>query len=123
VTQPAWWCRSCGNSELVALGYCRTCYDRHRRSAQIFGGDYEVVIRRDRCCRLCFADRPLIVHHRKPGKPHANRAPWQITLCRRCHVPIHRRHTLPGFYSDLYLELWRELHPNWPVQLRLPLAA
>ncbi len=84
-----------------------------------------MVLERDRCCQLCLVDQRivdqrLVVHHRRPGQ---NRPALQITLCRRCHVPIHRRHRLPGFYSDLFLQLWRELHPDLPIQLRLPLAA
>lgn len=62
----------------------------------------------------------LIVHHRRPG---SNKPAVHITLCRRCHVRVHRRRQLPGFYSDLFLLLWLEQHPAWPVQWRLPLAA
>jgi hypothetical protein len=41
-------------------------------------------------------------------------------LCRRCHAPVyHHHHQLPRFYPDLFLRLWREQHPNRPVQLRL----
>lgn len=94
--QPAWWCRSCGTTELYAHGWCRPCYDRRRRSQRYFGGHREAVLCRDRCCQLCLAEKRLIVHH---------------------------RYRLPGFYSDLFLELWRELHPDLPIQLRLPLAA
>jgi len=118
--QTAWWCRSCGTTELYAHGWCRPCYDRHRHSQQYFGGHREAVLCRDRCCQLCLAEQRLIVHHRRPGQ---NRPALQITLCRRCHVPIHRRYQLPGFYSELFLQLWRELHPDLPIQLRLPLAA
>jgi len=118
--QPAWWCRSCGTTDLYAHGWCRRCYDRHRRSALFFGGYRETVLSRDGCCQLCLSAQRLVVHHRRPGQ---NRLALQITLCRRCHVPIRRRHRLPGFYSELFLQLWRELHPDLPIQLRLPLSA
>jgi hypothetical protein len=123
--QPAWWCRSCGSAALVAGGYCRACYDRRRRSAQCFGGHRDAVLARDGCCQTCLAEarlvaQALIVHHRRPG---VNRPAVHITLCRRCHQRIHRRQQLPGFYSDLFFRLWREVHPGAPAQLRLPLAA
>jgi hypothetical protein len=118
--QPAWWCRACGSTALFARGCCRPCYDRHRHSALYFGGQREAVLSRDGCCQLCLAQTQLVVHHRHPG---VNRPALHITLCVRCHVRVHRWHTLPGFYSDLFLVLWCEQHPTHPVQLRLPLAA
>jgi hypothetical protein len=117
--QPAWWCRACGSPELLAHGFCRPCYDRRRRSALQFGGFRETVLARDGCCQLCLSRQQLLVHHRQPGK---NRPALHITLCRRCHAPLHRRHQLPGFYSELFLQLWREQHRHSPVQLRLPLG-
>jgi hypothetical protein len=117
--QAAFWCRSCGSDALVAQGLCRTCYDRRWHSLRYFGGLRDRVLERDRCCQLCLSEKRLVVHHRQPGQ---NRPALQITLCRRCHVPIHRRHQLPGVYSELFLQLWREQHPQAPVQLRLPLA-
>jgi hypothetical protein len=118
--QPAWWCRSCGSAELVADGFCRRCYDRRRHSERFFGGHREQVLRRDGCRQLCLAQTGLVVHHRRPG---CNRPALHITLCVRCHVRVHRRHQLPGFYCDLFFHLWREVHPATPAQLRLPLAA
>lgn len=118
-SQPAWWCHVCGNTALVAGGLCRACYDRQLRNKQYFGGWREKVLARDGACQLCVAQERLVVHHRQPG---VNRFALQITLCVRCHVGLHRRRRLPGFYSDRFLLLWLELHPNLPVQLRLPLA-
>lgn len=126
-TQSACWCSSCGETALVARGLCRACYDRRRRrSDKCFGGYRESVLARDRCCQTCLADRGritesnCIVHHRQPG---LNRPALHITLCRACHARLHRRQQLPGFYSDLFLRLWREAHPGAPTQLRLPLTA
>jgi len=124
-TQPAWWCRCCGNEALIARGLCRACYDRQRRSERHFGGYRETVLTRDGCCQTCIAlerlvRNRLIVHHRRPG---CNKPAAHITLCRRCHVRVHRRRQLPGFYSELFFRLWREQHPGAPAQLRLPLAA
>jgi hypothetical protein len=116
--QPAaFWCRACGSDALVAQGFCRPCYDRRRHSFRFFAGQRERVLRQDGCCQLCLSDTQLLVHHRQPGH---NRPALHIPLCRRCHVPIHRRHALPGFYSELLLPLWREQHPDLPVQGRLP---
>jgi hypothetical protein len=78
------------------------------------------VLRRDGCCQVCLTQTRLVVPHRRPG---CNRPALQITLCLRCHVRVHRRRQLPGFYCDLFFRLWRELHPATPAQLRLPLAA
>jgi hypothetical protein len=123
--QPAWWCHACGSAALVARGLCRACYDRRRRSGQHFAGHREAVLTRDLCCQTCLADarivaRALVVHHRQPG---VNKPAAHITLCRRCHVRVHRRNQLPGWYSDLFFRLWQELHPGAPAQLRLPLAS
>lgn len=118
--QRSWCCRVCGHAERVALGFCRACYDRRRRSEVFFGGYRELVLKRDRCCRVCLQDQTLVVHHRQPGR---NRPAVHITLCRRCHARVHHRHRLPGFYSPLFFRLWSEAHPGWAAQLRLPLAA
>jgi hypothetical protein len=116
--QPAaFWCRSCGSDALLAGGLGRACYDRRRHSLRFFAGQRERVLRRDGGGQLCLSERNLVVHHRQPPK---NRPTRQIPLCRRCHVPVHRRHALPGFYSELLLPLWREQHPDLPVQGRLP---
>ncbi|MDQ2842869.1 MAG: HNH endonuclease [Acidobacteriota bacterium] len=109
----------------MARGFCRVCYDRRRRSQIFFAGHREAVLRRDGCCQTCLAEeqlvlRALIVHHRRPG---CNQPAVHITLCRGCHARVHRRQQLPGFYSELFFRLWREVHPGAPAQLRLPLAA
>ena len=51
--QPAWWCRACGAVSVIALGWCRPCYDRRRHSRRFFGGFRETVLTRDRCCQVC----------------------------------------------------------------------
>jgi hypothetical protein len=40
-------------------------------------------------------------------------------LCIRCHVRIHRLSALRYWFSEMLVRLWRELHPNDPVQLQL----
>ena len=117
--QPAWWCGWCGSEDLLALGLCRRCYDRQRHSVRFFGGHRETVLRRDGCCQVCRAFQGLVVHHRRPG---TEKPAWHITLCRRCHLRLHRRRQLPGVYEELFFRLWREQHPGSPAQLRLPLA-
>jgi hypothetical protein len=122
--QSAWWCRACGSAALVAHGFCRRGYDRRRHSLRFFAGQRERVLQRNGCCQLCWSAERLIVHHRAPG---LNRLALHITLSRRCHVPchvpIHRRYRLPVVYSELFLQLWREQHPDLPVQGRLPFLA
>jgi len=105
---------------LLAPGLCRACYDRQRHSRKYFGGFREQVLGRDRCCRVCLADRQLLVHHRRPG---TEKPAWQITLCRGCHARLHQRGQLPGVYGALFFRLWREQHPRSPAQLCLPFAA
>ena len=121
MTQLAWYCRACGSATLIALGWCRRCYDRRRHSRLFFGGHREAVLIRDGCCQLCLAPEGLVVHHRR--RLAQNRPADQIAVCRRCHARLHRRGQLPGVYSDLFFRLWREQHPHTPAQLRLPLAA
>jgi 5-methylcytosine-specific restriction endonuclease McrA len=84
-----------------------------------FGGHRETVLRRDGCCQVCLARERLVVHHRRPG---TEKPAWHITLCRRCHLQLHRRRQLPGVYGEVFFRLWREQHPGSPAQLRLPLA-
>jgi hypothetical protein len=42
-----------------------------------------------------------------------------ITLCIRCHIRIHRSSGLKYWFSEILVRLWRELHPNAPIQLQL----
>jgi hypothetical protein len=118
--QPVWRRRSCGRAVLLARRFCRRCYDRRRHSERYFGGYREAALTRDGCRQPCLARTRLVVHGRRPG---CNRPTLHITLCLRCHVRIHRRQQLPGFYCDLFFRLGREAHPATPAQLRLPLAA
>jgi hypothetical protein len=118
--QIAWCCRACGNFYVLALGFCRRCYDRRRRSEEFFGGFRELVLTRDGCCQVCLGLESLVVHHRRPGR---DKPSWQITVCRRCHVRLHRRSQLPADYGELFFRLWQEQHPGWPAQLRLPLVS
>ncbi len=120
MTQLAWCCRACGSAAVIALGWCRRCYDRRRHSRRFFGGYRETVLTRDGCCQLCLAGEGLVVHHRRPG---TERPGDQIALCQRCHARVHRRRQLPGEYSDLFFRLWREQHRGCPAQLRLLLAS
>jgi hypothetical protein len=56
-----------------------------------------------------------VVHHRDG----LNRANLLVTLCIRCHIRIHRLSGLRYWFSEMLVRLWRELHPNDPVQLQL----
>jgi hypothetical protein len=46
-----------------------------------------------------------------------------ITLCIRCHVRLHHSRRFNQWVPEALLELWRELHPNTPLQLQLPFGA
>jgi hypothetical protein len=64
---------------------------------------------------VCGKRSALVVHHRD----RCNRANLLVTLCIRCHVRIHRSSALRYWFSEMLVRLWRELHPNDPVQLQL----
>ena len=101
---------------LKALGCCRSCYDRRHHSLRFFGGLRERVMERDRFrCRGCGKRSALVVHHRDRH----NRANLLVTLCIRCHIRIHHSSGLRYWFSEMLVRLWRELHPNDPVQLQL----
>jgi hypothetical protein len=101
---------------LKALGCCRSCYDRRHHSLRFFGGLRERVLERDRFrCRGCGKRSALVVHHRDRH----NRANLLVTLCSRCHIRIHRSSRLRYWFSEMLVRLWRELHPNAPMQLQL----
>jgi len=42
-----------------------------------------------------------------------------VTLCIRCHIRIHHLSGLRYCFSAMLVRLWRELHPNDPLQLQL----
>jgi hypothetical protein len=107
----------CGSRiALKTLGCCRSCYDRRYHSLRFFGGLRERVLARDRFrCRACGKRSALVVHHRD----RRNRTNLLVTLCIRCHVRIHRSPGLKYWLSEILVRLWRELHPNAPVQLQL----
>ncbi len=103
---------------LKALGCCRSCYDRRHHSLRFFGGLRERVLERDRfCCRGCGKRSALVVHHRD----RRNRANLLVTLCIRCHLRIHHSSGWRYWFSAMLVRLWRELHPNAPMQLQLTL--
>ena len=101
---------------LKALGCYRSCYDRRHHSLRFFGGLRERVLKRDRFrCRGCGKPSALVVHHRD----RYNQADLLVTLCIRCHIRIHRSSGLRCWFSTMLVRLWRELHPNVPMQLQL----
>jgi hypothetical protein len=74
------------------------------------------VLVRDRFrCRACGKRSALVVHHRD----RRNRTNLLVTLCIRCHVRIYRSSGLKYWFSEILTGLWRELHPNAPIQLQL----
>ena len=114
--QLSFLCRCGERIALKALGCCRSCYDRRHHSLRFFGGLRERVLERDRFrCRGCGKRSALVVHHRDGH----NRANLLVTLCIRCHIRIHRSSRLRYWFSEMLVRLWRELHPNAPMQLQL----
>jgi hypothetical protein len=63
----------------------------------------------------CSKRSALVVHHRD----RRNRADLLVTLCIRCHIRIHHSSGSRYWFSEMLVRLWRELHPNDPVQLQL----
>ena len=101
---------------LKTLGCCRSCYDRRHHSLRFFDGLRERVLERDRFrCRGCGKRSALVVHHRD----RQNRPNLLVSLCIRCHVRIHRSAGLRYWFSEMLVRLWRELHPDAPIQLHL----
>ena len=120
VIQDSLWC-PCGALEVNRRGLCRRCDRLRRLSREHFGGLRERVLLRDEArCRCCgeFEIQRLVVHHRRPG---ANSIRLLLTLCRACHVRIHRTwRPRFGFSGELRL-LWREQYPDLAEQRELPL--
>ena len=108
---------ACGSRIVLKnLGCCRSCYDRRHHSLRFFGGLRERVLVRDRFrCRGCGKRSALVVHHRDDR----NRTDLLVTLCIRCHIRIHHSSGLKHWFPEILMRLWREVHPNAPMQLQL----
>jgi 5-methylcytosine-specific restriction endonuclease McrA len=114
----------CGSPDLFRRGLCRRCERRARLSREHFDGLREFVLARDgHQCQACgeLASDKLLVHHRRPG----NRLPNLLTLCRACHVRVHRTwRPRFGFASvPLLRRLWREANRGLAEQRLLALLA
>jgi hypothetical protein len=111
---------SCFRRPVEVGQLCRVCYARTYRSQRFFGGHREAILGRDeQRCRACGSRDHVIVHHRRPGVQDPE---WLIVLCAGCHARVHRSFALRLWFPDMLVELWRELHPEAPVQLQLPVA-
>lgn len=111
----------CGNVKVLALGLCATCYTLRRQDEEYFGGLREIVLQRDGYrCRVCDASgrdkRSITVHHRVPGKSLLR---LMLSLCPGCHAKVHRTQTVMEEMPRLFLELWREQHPDGHEQTML----
>ena len=112
----------CG-AEALRGGLCARCDRRERLSRENFSGLRTAVLLRDGCaCRICGESNieTLLVHHRKPG---VDEMRFLITLCRKCHVRIHRTWRPAWWFLtwDLLRRLWREANRDLPEQLPLAL--
>jgi hypothetical protein len=115
----------CGNSDVLALGLCATCYTLKRQDEEHFGGLREKVLERDGYrCRVCDASgrdkRSIIVHHRRPGKSVMS---LMLSLCPGCHAKVHRTKAVLSAMPPLLLDLWREQHPKGHEQVQLNFTA
>jgi 5-methylcytosine-specific restriction endonuclease McrA len=109
----------CGAEKLYAAGKCRRCYQRERGTRRHFAGLRPQALFRDHHqCQGCGSHELLIVHHRQPGVSKFSRL---LTLCAACHARIERTQFLRRPLSERLRLLWRELHPDAPEQLLLPL--
>jgi hypothetical protein len=112
-------CRCCAREAEIGV-LCRPCSARGYRSQRFFGGHREAVLGRDqRCCRACGSREAIVVHHRRPG---LQDPAWLITLCAACHAQVHRSQALRVWVPDGLAELWQEMHPNAPLQMRIEIA-
>jgi hypothetical protein len=106
----------CGSFQLFCAGLCVPCYRRHAHSRRCFAGQREAVLDRDGFrCRGCGADRKLVIHHRRPG---VHQPRFLITQCAACHARLHRLLALRSWVEPSLVPLWREQHPNAPLQLQ-----
>jgi hypothetical protein len=106
----------CGEARLLSSGLCARCYHRQSHSLRRFAGHRDAVLERDRRrCRSCGSERRLVVHHRRPGM---HQARFLITLCAACHARLHRLRTLRHWVEPALVPLWREQHPETPLQLQ-----
>jgi hypothetical protein len=115
MSQNAFFC-GCGAPSLYALGRCERCYRRLRLSREKFEGRREETLARDGyACLVCGGIDLLIVHHRTRRK--------FATLCRGHHSTVHHLGRLRYGMNPLFVQLWREQHPDQPLQLELRLAS
>ncbi len=103
--------------DLYRAGLCRRCHRRDRLSREKFGGQREEILARDgHQCQICGEVDPLkiLVHHRPRGL---------ITLCRACHVRIHRTWRPSFLFAsfELLRRLWREVNADLAEQRLLAL--
>ena len=117
----------CGNPKVLAKELCATCYTLKRQDEEYFGGNREVVLKRDGyrcrvlgCTTTKRGKRSLAVHHRQPG----NSDPAvMITLCLVCHAKVTRTLFVQDDWPELLRVLWREQHPNGHEQSMLDFSA
>ena len=111
-----------GQQAACALS-CVRCLRRARLSRENFAGLRELVLRRDDWqCQVCgeVDAAQLVVHHRRPGD---HRLTHLITLCRACHVRVHRTWR-PGYgFASIAMlrRLWRESNRDLAEQRLLDL--
>lgn len=108
---------------MIRRGLCARCERRARLNRELFQGEREAVLIRDGYqCQNCgeLDARLVLVHHRRKG---ARDRKYLLTLCRRCHVRVHRTFR-PGFHflaNPLLRKLWREANPKLAEQRLLAL--
>lgn len=109
------WLCACGGAEKVKLGLCVSCYNRQYHSLRNFGGKREQILAR-KFCEIC-DEGGRVVHHRRPHI----RDRYLTLLCRSCHPKIHYSRRLRAWLPENGVKLWKELHPETPEQLQLPI--
>lgn len=114
----------CGNSNVLAVGLCATCYTlkgRTKNASAGAGGGSEA-----RWVSLPGFDAPgrdkrsIVVHHRVAGRSVPN---LMVSLCPACHAKVYRTKAVLSGTPPLLLELWREQHPKGHEQGQLDFAS
>lgn len=112
---------TCGRAIPAKADRCVRCYQHQWYSRRYFGGHRDAVLLRDAGrCQVCDSRKHVVVHHRQPGRHEFH---LLVAVCAVCHNRLHRLQAIRKLVPDRLIHLWREQHPNVPLQLQFPYGA